>query len=71
MTLLRGAFGKTVHACGDFNQTFLALALFATGSRNFYTQRLCIIEQRSSGGNVGLLKVKMQFHSRVKDSFKK
>jgi hypothetical protein len=44
MIFFRNLRGKTLHAFGDFNQTFLALALFAAGCRDGYAQRISAIK---------------------------
>jgi len=45
----RVAVREAVHAFGDFDHAFLALALFAAGRRHPDSQRFGALEQRTSG----------------------
>ena len=65
MVFFGGRRGQTFHAVRDFYQTFLALALLAAGSGNFYSERFRIIEQRSAGRDLATLIIEMQLHAHV------
>jgi hypothetical protein len=46
MFFLRHGLGKSFHPLGDFNDTFLALAIFAAGRRHVDAKCFGIIEKR-------------------------